>query len=259
MAPTPYSPGSVASQGRHTRIHVVCSPHAHVGTTLTARLLLDFFISQSQDAVGFDTNHLDPGLAPIFPRDVEIVDLASTRGQMALFDHLIEDDNTSKVVDLWHVSYDLFFRQAKEIGFFEEARARDLKCFILLHMDPRKRFARELIALRSHCPGADVILVENQELASLPNEQAIMATATLGQQRFVVPRLDPTIQRVVSYPEVLLHRFASILVPEHLQPTQFSLRRSLLPVFDQFEIMELASELGLPVRSLLPRKRPPLV
>lgn len=241
-------------QGRQTRIHVICSPQGHVGTTLTARLLLDFFMSQSVTALGFDTNHLDPGLASIFPRDVATVDLSSTRGQMALFDSLIEDDKVTKVVDLWHVSYDHFFRQAEDIGFFQEARGRNLQCFILLQMDPKNRFAREIRTLQNRCPGAEVVLVENEELARLSEEPDSHGPASPGQRRLTIPRLDPVVRRLLTHPEILIHRFVCMLVPEELRTLQDQLRRALLPIFTQFEIIDVASELGLPVRSLLPRR-----
>ncbi len=260
MGPTPYTLDADGSpQGRRTRIHVVCSPHAHVGTTLTARLLLDFFISRSEGAVGFDTNHLDPGLASVFPREVEIVDLASTRGQMALFDSLIEDDKIPKVVDLWHVSYNRFFEQAEEIGFFKEARDRDLKCLVLLQMDPKNRFSHELLTLPNRCPGVDVVLVENEELSGLSEEPNSHASLSLDQRRVFVPKLDPAVRHLLQHPEILMQRFVCMMVPEDLRALQDQLRQSLLPIFKQFEIFEVASQLGLPVRSLLPRKRLPLV
>lgn len=216
-------------------------------------------MSQSQDAVGFDTNHLDPGLAAIFPREVEIVDLASTRGQMALFDRLIEDDKSSKVVDLWHVSYERFFRQAEDIGFFQEAQARAVKCDILLQTDPRRRFAHELTTLPGRCPGAAVLLVENEELAGFSADPDSQALDGLHQRRFFVPKLDPAVRHVLNCPDLLLRRFISMWVPDDLRTIQHALSRSLQPIFSQFEILALASDLGLPVRSLLPRKpsRPP--
>ncbi len=241
-------------EGR-THIHVLCSPHAHVGTTLTARLLTDFLISQSGNALGFDTNHLDPGLAAVFPRDVAVVDLFSTRGQMTLFDSLIEDDKIPKIVDLWHVSYDRFFKQAEEIGFFEEAYKRDLKCIFFLHMDPKLRFARELGNLRSRYPRADTVLVENEALSDFQRQPTSSTSLAFDQRRLFVPELSSTVCYLLQQPEILIYRFVSMVAPHDLRMLQDEFRKFLLPVFKQFEVLEAATELGLPMRSLLPRKR----
>jgi hypothetical protein len=242
-------------QKRRTDIYVVCSPHAHVGTTLTARLLLDFLLSHSGVALGFDTNPLSPSLASVFPRNVEIVDLASTRGQMALFDTLISGDKLPKVIDLWHVSYDVFFEHAGDFGFFEEARERNLKCMILLQMDPKARFANEMGKLAHRCLGADVVLVENDHVTASAVSPPL--SAGMSQRPLFVPALSSDVRRLLEEPELLIPRFASMLVPEHSRALQSQVRETLLPVFQQFQIIEAASELGLAARSLLPRRTVP--
>ena len=246
---------SIMGVGQRTYVYVICSPHAHVGTTLTARLLVDFFLSQARPAHGFDTNHLDPALAGVFPSAIQVIDLATTRGQMMLFDQLIEDDKTSKVIDLWHVSYERFFKQAVEIGFFAEARARGLKCFILLLTDPKERFVLEVGLLSLHGPGADVVLVQNEGFHD-SNTAAIRGhIVRSGQRPLVIPRLDQPILQLLAQPEILICRFIGVPVPEEIRALQQRLSDLVLPVFNQFELLEVASELNLPARSLLSRQR----
>ena len=226
---------------------------------MTARLLTDFLINRYDSAIGFDTNHLDPHLASIFPRVVRTIDLSSTRGQMTLFDSLIEDDGVAKVVDLWHVSFERFFNQAEDIGLFEEMQSRNLKCFVLLHMDPKGRFAKELGKVRQRCPGADVILVENEWIAGLHDEPGSSTTFSVDRRRLFVPKLNPTTLSFLQQPEISVCRFVRVRVPSAVRAVQDQLGEALLPVFRQFEIIETATELGLSAGALLSRKRSPYV
>jgi hypothetical protein len=245
------------SQKERTRIHVVCSPHTHVGTTLVARLLTDFLISENDDVVAFDTNYGDPHLASVFPREVKIINLDSTRDQMSLFDSLIDDDGTAKVVDLWHASFDKFYKQASDIGFFEEARSRDLKCFVLLMMDPRERFAPELSKIRTRYPGVDVVLVENEWSSEQRRASNSTKLPRFDHRRLFVPKLNQTVRDFLQHPEILICRFVYMQVPHELQALQDQFKEPLRPIFEQFAMLETATQLGLAARSLLPRKHSP--
>ena len=57
-----------------------------MGKTLIARLLFDFLRLSGRQAVGYDLNPHEPMLAAHYPNLVWPVDIADTRGQMALFD-----------------------------------------------------------------------------------------------------------------------------------------------------------------------------
>jgi hypothetical protein len=218
-------------------------------------LLFDFLLSQARPTHGFDTNHLDPALAAVFPNAIQTIDLATTRGQMMLFDRLIEDDKTSKIVDLWHVSYERFLKQAAEIGFFAEARARGLKCFILLLIDPQERFILELRSLSRYWPGADVVLVQNDGLLSGDPTTVREHIDRFAQRPFIIPKLDRRTLQLLAQPEILISRFIGITVPDELLGLQQRLSDLVVPVFEQFKLLEVASELNLSARSLLPRQR----
>ena len=232
---------------------MVCSPQGHVGATLTARLLLDFYLSQDLAARGFDTNRLDPGLSPVFPKEVDLVDLSSTRGQMVLFDSLIENDHVTKVVDLWHVSYGSFFKQANDLGLFKEMQDRNIKCFIFLLLDSKYKFSVELSTLPRRCIGADIIPTENATISYLYQSE-IEPSLEMPRRRLVIPRLDPVVHQLLMHPEILIYRFINMVVPQELRHLQEDLHQALLPIFKQFEIIEVAAELGLPVRSLLSQR-----
>ncbi len=239
---------------RRTSLYLVCSPQARVGKTLTARLLLDFVLSGCEGALGFDTNRLDPGLAAVFPRQTSVVDLALTRGQMKLFDTLVVDDAIPKVVDLWHVSYELFFERAQNLGFFEEAWNRGIEPLILLHTDHKEWFADEAARLLASWPCLDIALVHNEGLVKLRGKARLGAVARLSAQPLVVPELDVIVQRVLNEPEVRIHGFLQKSLPDAHVELQGRIGKSLAPVFGQFRLLELARDVGLPGRRLLPRR-----
>ena len=58
---------------------------------------------------------------------------------MALFDRLMLNDGTPKVVDVGSASFDRFFRVVQEIGFLKGAERRSIDPIILFMADPHPR------------------------------------------------------------------------------------------------------------------------
>jgi hypothetical protein len=56
-----------------------------------SRLLIDFLRISGRPLVGYDLDPREPALAGCFPSLVWPVDIADTRGQMALFDRILAD------------------------------------------------------------------------------------------------------------------------------------------------------------------------
>ena len=79
-----------------------------MGKTLLARLLMEFFFTTGRPLVGFDLNPREPMLAGRFPKLVWPVDIADIRGQMELFDRLVADTASTKVIDLGYPVRALF-------------------------------------------------------------------------------------------------------------------------------------------------------
>lgn len=238
---------------KRTPVALVCSPQTQAGTTLTARLLFDYVLSGFEPALGFDTNRHEPGLAAVFPHRTTVADLASTRGQMALFDTLIVGDGVPKVIDLWHVSYRLFFQRAAELGFFEEARSRGVEPLVFLQTDRKKRFVDEAGALLKRWPGLDVVLVHNRGLTDLRDGPRAHPAAHLAERPLIVPKLDGVVLRILEEPEIRVHRVLRSTQPEGEADLQRKIG-DLAPVFDQFRLVELARDVGLPGRAMLPRE-----
>jgi hypothetical protein len=235
---------------RSTFAFIVASPVDRVGKTLTSRLVLDYFLSSARPVAAFDSNHFDPELSALFPTATTVVDLTSTRGQMALFDALVQGDETPKVVDLWHNSYELFFRQAAELGFFEEAWGRGVEPVVVLLTDQKERFRRELRTLAADFRGVKIVLVHNQGATSLPDEIVQPKPFTLAHHMLVLPEIDLVVRRAIEAPDVLIDRMIREASLEVSLVIQSRLRALLGPFFDQFEslerklILENASFLG---------------
>ena len=123
-------------------LYIVASPRPRMGKTLIARLLTEFFLSTNRPLVGFDLNPREPGLAHHFPHIVWTVDIADTRGQMALFDQVIAEDSSAKVIDLGYAAFEKFFDVMNEIGFVNEARRRGIAPIVLFVTDSAQTTVR---------------------------------------------------------------------------------------------------------------------
>ncbi|MFZ0351535.1 MAG: hypothetical protein WAM03_25860, partial [Pseudolabrys sp.] len=105
-------------------ITIIASPRPRVGKTLLARLLADFHRQEGHAVETFDLNAGEKTLAHFLPGQTTTATIRDINGQMALFDRLVADENTTKVVDLGHESFEAFFAVTHQIGFVEEARSR---------------------------------------------------------------------------------------------------------------------------------------
>ena len=138
-------------------ITIVASPRPRVGKTLLARLLADFYLQEGRSVATFDLNAGERTLAQFLPEKTTLATVRDINGQMALFDRLIADEDTTKVVDIGHESFESFFSVAHQIGFIDEARLRSVAVAILFTVTPdqtsveayrnlRARFARAILA-----------------------------------------------------------------------------------------------------------------
>src|SRR5262249_12860851 len=101
---------------------IVTSVHGRTGKTLLSRVIAEYFILSDQVPAVFDTDTIERSLSECFPDESFVVDLADVRGQMALFDSLVQPGPDSRVVDLSHLSYRRFFYPMRDTDFIAEAR-----------------------------------------------------------------------------------------------------------------------------------------
>ena len=151
-------------------LYIVASPRPRMGKTLLARLLMEFFRDSDRPLVGFDLNPGEPLLAGRFPKLVWTVDIADTRGQMALFDRLLADTTSTKVIDLGYGPFEQFFAVMQEIGFVPEARRRSIEPIVLFIPDPTAATMRIYAELQRRLP-AIFVPVHNESVSLMFSRQ----------------------------------------------------------------------------------------
>jgi len=153
-----------ASSGRGA-LYVVCSPCRRVGKTLLARLITDFYLSHEWPVAAFDLADEGPQLIDYLPYLTTIADIGSVPGQMALFDGLIADKDTAKVIDVSHRTFKDFFVIANKICFFEAARRRGIEPIILFLIDRDPKSVSAYSILQRWFPAASLLPVRNENVA----------------------------------------------------------------------------------------------
>jgi hypothetical protein len=237
--PQPSGREATPAARRRTRLFLVCSPESCVGTTLTARLLLDYALSRNDLTTAFDLNHLDPCLSEVLPRQTTVVDLGSRRGQMALFDRLVAPDGVPKVVDLWHVAYDCFWSQAENLGFFEEAWRHGIDVVVFLHTDRKDRYVGQVVEISTHSSYLSVILVHNEELLGPRLRLLAHPESWLVDKLFVVPPLDSATLRTLKEPGTLIHNLLGSSGEGDVLGCEACVHDALTSLFRQIELIEV--------------------
>jgi hypothetical protein len=172
---------------RRQPIYIVASPRSQVGRTLLARALTEYVLSNGRRALAFDVNPDDRNLSRHLPLNALPASITETRGQMALFDRLIVNDGSVKIVDVAADQFQPFFDVMHHIGFPGEARARGIDPIVLFIIgDDRKTESgyRRLLLRREQLA---VVPVENPAVAPPPSLNS--ASFPHVAQPFVVPML----------------------------------------------------------------------
>jgi hypothetical protein len=183
---------------RSSPLYIIASPRPRTGKTLLARLLLEFFRESSRPVVGYDLNPREPALTERFPELVWPIDIAETRGQMELFDRLLADNTSTKVIDLGYRSFDQFFAVIDEIGFVREAQRQLIEPIILFVTDSAAPTARSYAELRQYL-AATFVPVHNEAVSLVfVSEDFPPSRAECGVIR--IPRLSPIVRGVIDRP-----------------------------------------------------------
>src|SRR5262245_12698853 len=168
------------ASGATGAIYVVCSPRRGVGKTLLARLLAEFYVAHRRPVAAFDLADESPQLADYLADMTTTVDLSSTRGQVAFFDRLIAEQETTKVVDVSYRTFSEFFLIAHKIRVFEEACRRSIEPLFLFLIDSDQKSVKAYSMLQRWFPSVSVLPVRNQSVAqgipywdSFPNRSAV--------------------------------------------------------------------------------------
>ena len=184
---------------QHTQLYIVASRHPRVGKTLLARLLIEFLRISGRPLVGYDLDPREPALAGYFPNLVWPVDIADTRGQMALFDRILSDHWRTTVIDLGQGLFDQFFNVMTEIGFEDEARQKLIQPVVLFITDPAPFTAQTYAELRGRLEQTIFVPVHNEAAAFMVIGQDFPPSspkfATIR-----IPRLSPIVRGLIDRP-----------------------------------------------------------
>jgi hypothetical protein len=190
---------------RPAPLYVVASPRPRAGRTLLARLLMEYAIDSGRALVGFDLSPREPTLAGRFPRLVWPVDIAETRGQMELFDRLLADTASIKVVDLGHGAFEQFFDVAGDIGFAQEAGRRGMDMVVFFIADRAMASVRVYAKLQARMP-ATFQPVHNKSVCLRVSAEDFPPTRPdCGFIR--MPRLSQLVRGVVDRPGFSFNTF----------------------------------------------------
>jgi hypothetical protein len=219
-------------------LYIIASQHPRVGKTLIARLLVEFLRGGGRPLVGYDLDPREPALAGHFPNVVWTVDIADTRGQMALFDRLIADNWRTTVIDLGYGLFEQFFAIMAEIGFEREARRLGIEPVVLFITDSAPITARNYAELRRRLPQTTFVPVHNEATSFMFIPQDFPPSRSeYGVIR--VPRLSPIVRGVIDRPGF---SFGAYMAKQPGGPTE--VHGWIGGIFTEFRELELRPLVG---------------
>ncbi len=221
-----------------TYAYIVCSPHPRTGVTTVARLLADFHGHSGRSFTGFDTDPHDSRFALAFPEQVAVADIATIKGQIALFDNLLVADNSPRIVDVWNRSWGRFMDIAAASGFFDEALQRDVTPFFIFAADGSEASIEAAENLRAQWPEIGMAVVSNEGAAPIENGALDHLARYPADHTFEIRALDPVMRRMIEDPGFSFARFLDEPQDQMSIVVRSGLRSWLLPVFQQFQSFE---------------------
>jgi hypothetical protein len=148
--------------GKITPLYVICSPFRRVGKTVIARLLTEFYLLDDRAVKAFDLADEGPQLMDYLPEIAIASEINETRGQMALFDRILTEGGSAKIIDVSHRAFNSFFKIAQEIKFFAEARRHHIEPLVLFIVDAEPKSSRAYAALRTSLVEASLLPARNK-------------------------------------------------------------------------------------------------
>jgi hypothetical protein len=221
------------------RIYVVCSPRPRVGKTLLARLLTEFFEMEGAPVAAFDLDGEGTKLADFLPARTSAASIGDTKGQIGLFDRLVGDSKTSKVVDPGHKLFGDFFGVAEKIGFFEEARRCAIEPVVLFLVDPDKESAAAYAGLLERFADVTLVPVLNEAVAKGNQHRDAFPFAAASAVPLQIPLLSTAAKSLIDKPPFSFAGFRK--EPENAAPAELhdELQSWLKRVMLEFRELEL--------------------
>ena len=166
---------------------------------MVARLLTDYHQSENRKVVSFDLNSGERALMQFLPDQTVAASVGDVSGQMALFDRLVTGDDTTKIIDLGHESYEPFFTLAHQIDFIEEARQRAIAVAILFVVTPDQTSVTAYRNLRDRFARAMLVPLHNEILGSAQHRDKYPISGS-GALTVKVPALAPGLRKLIDSP-----------------------------------------------------------
>jgi hypothetical protein len=223
---------------QQTQLYIVASRHPRVGKTLLARLLIEFLRIGGRPLVGYDLDPREPALAGWFPSLVWPVDIADTRGQMALFDRILTDHWRTTVIDLGDGLFDQFFKVMAEIGFEDEARQKSIQPIVLFITDSAPFTAQTYAELRRRLGRTTFVPVHNEAASFMVIAQDFPASSP-KYETIRMARLSPIVRGVIDRPGF---SFATYMSQQPGGPTK--VHSWIGQIFAKFRELELQLLIG---------------
>jgi hypothetical protein len=175
---------------RPTQVYLICSARPRLGKTLLARLIVEYCRADGQPVAAYTVDPLDVSLEDFLPGAATPISLTETRGQMTLFDRLILDDATTKVLDLGHKSLDRFFTLAYDIEFAAEARSRGIDVVVAFLAEPTDISQRTYHVLRARFPEFTFLPIFNDAVARGIDFRNMFPPGSGGVHPLIIPQLS---------------------------------------------------------------------
>ena len=229
---------------QHTQLYIVASRHPRVGKTLLTRLLIEFLRISGPPLVGYDLDPREPTLAGCFPTLVWPLDIADTRGQMALFDRILADHWRTAVIDLGGGLFDQFFKVMAQIGFEDEARQRLIQPIVLFITDAAPFTAQTYAELRGQLAQTIFVPVHNEAASFMMIAKDFPPSPKYEPIR--VPRLSPIVRGLIDRPGF---SFGTYMSQQPGGPTEVhSWTGQIFAEFRELELQLLIGELESSLR-----------
>jgi hypothetical protein len=226
-----------------TPIYLVCSPHAKTGTSTMTRLLCDYLSFEKRPFALFDTDPHSRALGGWFPHACTISDLATTRGQIALFDRLVTPGDDTRIVEVSSQVYTRFFTQLRDIGLVEEAAKNGFEP-VVFFLSNGTRVAVEAARALGVALCGELIPVVNQGPVQLGDQVHDHLDAFKARHSFQIPRLDGSARNVIEAQGFSLKNFLQSPPPEDMSlVVRADLRSWLKRVFTQLHAYEVRKAL----------------
>jgi hypothetical protein len=156
---------------------------------------------------------------------------------MALFDRLLVDTASTKVIDLGYGPFDQFFAVMREIGFVQEARRRSIEPIVFYITEPAAATMRTYAELQRRVP-ASFVPVHNESVSLMfAGEDFPPTRPEYGMIR--IQRLSPIVRGVIERPNF---SFNAYMAKQPGGPTE--VHQWIANIYAEFRDFELRLMMG---------------